>query len=146
MLKSMESLDSSITLLRSRKKRITKTRKQILAILYTYGKPISAPELLDKLKLFDLAVNKTTVYRELAFLLKQELVKEVRINPYIVHFEPAYLSHHHHLVCSNCGSIDEVLCGELESPIKLLEDRILKDGFAITRHNLEFYGLCADCM
>lgn len=133
----------AISLLRSHKKRITRTRKLTLELIYSKG-PIPGPDLLKALRQKNHKVNKSTLYREIKFLLNQGLIMEVKLNPYIVHYESAHLNHHHHLVCENCGDIEEIVCNELERPILDLEKRIAPK-FLIKKHNLEFYGVCSAC-
>ena len=49
--------------------------------------------------------------------------------------------HHHHLVCTGCGSIAETPCPL--DPASL--DAAAAAGFVVTRHEVAIYGLCADC-
>lgn len=137
----MTQLTEALSLIKARKKRITKTRESVLDTIYNYAKPVSAPEILKK---SGLKVNKTTIYRELDFLLGQNLIKEVKISPYIIHYESSSLGHHHHLICQSCGSVEEIVCEELEGPMTILEKRVSQK-FSIKNHNLEFYGTCFSC-
>ena len=141
----MTQVAQALSLIKSRKKRITKARKSVIDTIYNYAKPVSAPEILKKLHKSGLKVNKTTIYRELNFLLGQNLVREVKISPYIIHYESANLGHHHHLICDNCGSVEEIVCDELEVPMVKLQKRV-SHNFSIKKHNLEFYGTCAGCV
>lgn len=50
-------------------------------------------------------------------------------------------SHHHHLVCENCGRA-EVLDPPSESWIKAVAK---KHGYTVTRHVFEVFGLCPEC-
>jgi Fur family transcriptional regulator, ferric uptake regulator len=57
-------------------------------------------------------------------------------------YELAGKEHHHHLVCENCGKIEDVL----SRVIPALEEEIKnKHKFLVKRHSLEFFGLCEDC-
>jgi Fe2+ or Zn2+ uptake regulation protein len=136
--------DSALNINKSKKKRVTPIRKTVVEIIFESDSPISAPEILRSLEKRGLSANKTTVYRELDFLMRQDLVQKVNLSPYKIHYEPSYLKHHHHLVCKNCGDIDEIICSELEKPMSKLVRRVSKR-FKIKDHNLEFYGYCYNC-
>ncbi|MEO8363170.1 MAG: transcriptional repressor, partial [Ilumatobacteraceae bacterium] len=55
--------------------------------------------------------------------------------------------HHHHLICSNCGVVrDVVVPHALESDI----DRVLatiarREGFSLDHHRLDVIGKCSKC-
>jgi Fe2+ or Zn2+ uptake regulation protein len=122
--------------------RITRTRKKIIEIFSGETKPISAKNLLKMLST-ESKVNKTTVYREIEFLLRQNLIQQVFIDPKEIFYESTGLEHHHHFVCNNCGSLENVYLGrELEKTERKLE---LEKKFKIEKHSLEFFGLCANC-
>jgi len=134
-----------LELIRSKRKKVTTVRKTVLEILTGGNHPISVPELLGILGKRGIKINKTTVYRELSFLVSLKLVKEVRIATNKLHYEFAWLDHHHHLVCEDCGKIEKVVSDKLEASLVELERQVLEGGFAIKDHNLEFYGTCAGC-
>jgi Fe2+ or Zn2+ uptake regulation protein len=136
---------SVLETLKARGVRKTRTRTAILTIFLSLQKPLSAFDVKYELEKIGLIVNKTTVYRELSFLLKENLLIEVKLRLDITLYESAFLNHHHHLVCENCGSISDIICTELKSPLKTLERRILVQGFEINKHDLEFYGKCGAC-
>lgn len=127
-------------LLKQKGARITRARSAILDAVFSHKTPLSAPKILKKLEKKGLKVNKTTVYRELSFLVKNNILQEVFIKPSIIHYESAFLPHHHHLICDNCGDVKEIKMNE-----KLLLGSVPKTDFTIKRHNLEFFGLCVNC-
>ena len=134
-------VSKELGLLKEKKARITKAREAILKVVLAYG-PISANKVLIKLGKAGLNVNKTTVYRELAFLLRNNVLKEVYLEAGIVHYESALLPHHHHLVCNNCGSVEEIDC-VLDQPA--LVKKTKSKGFLLQTHKFELYGRCANC-
>jgi Fur family ferric uptake transcriptional regulator len=126
--------------------RITKVRKKILQIFLNSKKPINIREINVLLKGRKVKVNKTTVYREIAFLVKQNLIKEIYIESGIAHFELTNLPHHHHLICSVCKSIDKVDTPQIEKEVKKFIGLISRRrGFRTTDHSLEFHGTCVNC-
>lgn len=87
--------------------------------------------------------NKSTIYRELLFLMQQGIVVEVQLRPDITHYELAGQVHHHHLVCNRCDGVEDVVLGD---DLHQLEAQIaIGKRFKVERHSLEFYGLCGKC-
>jgi Fe2+ or Zn2+ uptake regulation protein len=55
--------------------------------------------------------------------------------------------HHHHLVCSTCGTVRDVVVPDalerdLDSALTKLAKR---EGFALDHHRLDLIGRCASC-
>lgn len=130
--------------LRASKSRITKTRSAVVEIIYSAKSPISVPELLGKLEKRGISVNKTTAYRELAFLIEQKFVREIDLLEGLKRYEAFAHDCHHHLVCTKCGAIT---CFHLHhARLEPLEKDIRKSlGFEVQTHTLEFFGICKDC-
>ena len=128
--------------LRGRGFRMTKARSAIVAFLARIDAPQSIPEISEALRKTGLVFNKTTVYRELAFLVKEGIAKEVRVSDEKRYYELVG-EHHHHTICVSCGDIRDVLFREnlLHVERVLLE----RDGFRVLEHSLEFFGLCSGC-
>ena len=136
------NFDLTISSFQDKGHRITKVRKEVVRIFSETDKPLSANQVEKRLIKSGLSVNKTTIYRELQFLLANHYLVEVHLYPKEVSYESSELKHHHHLVCNSCGSIENVtncLAKELE------KDIYKKKGFKTERHTLEFYGTCASC-
>lgn len=125
--------------------RITKARRKIVEIFISTRTPLSAADLLKLLKKNNIYVNKTTVYRELSFLKKQQIIIEIYISSGGRYYEFSLLPHHHHLVCHSCGLVEGIICRDVEGKIDQLEKKITNDGFTIKMHQLEFLGLCINC-
>jgi len=129
--------------LKSKGYRLTKARKAIVSILIKSKVPLSAADLNSSLKSLDLHVNKTTIYREIAFLKSQEIIRELQFGDGRKRFESWPDNHHHHLVCISCDTIE---CIELDGCLEAEEKKILKENnFKTINHSLEFQGLCARC-
>lgn len=123
--------------------RMTRIRAAIVHLLQPREEPISVAELISALKLSGLRPNKTTIYRELSFLMEAGLVAEVDLGDGRKRYESGLSGHHHHLVCLNCGAIQEL---QMNSHLSDQEKRIEQEhDFQVLRHRLEFYGLCSRC-
>ncbi len=122
--------------------RLTRARKAVVALLTRIDAPQSIPEMLEALRKMGLIFNKTTVYRELAFLVKEGIAKEVRVSDEKRYYELAG-EHHHHTICMRCGDIRDVLFRE--NLLHVEREISERDGFRVLEHSLEFFGLCAGC-
>jgi Fur family ferric uptake transcriptional regulator len=128
--------------LKSKGHKNTKTREAIIEILVKSQTPLSVPEILEKLVIVSLKPNKTTLYREVDFLKKQDLVKEVEFGDGKKRYEISS-EHHHHIICVNCHSIKDI---PMEKELNEKEMKIIKKlGYKPIGHSLEFFGLCSKC-
>lgn len=144
----MDRLDSILEELREGDYRLTPARKAIVKVFCEAQAPIGAPEIIGLMASIGTSVNKTTVYRELEFLKRLELVAEVLVGDGLRRYElmPEGHHHHHHLVCNECSAVEcvevERCVGEDVRQIDLIEK--LSD-FKVTDHSLKFFGICARC-
>lgn len=123
--------------------RITKARSQIIEIFINSLTPISATDLIESFKILKIKVNKTTIYRELDFLIGKGLLKGIEFGEGKKRYELNTTHHHHHLVCLNCKKVKDV---DLETDLSEEEKKIQsKTGFKIKSHSLEFFGYCKNC-
>ncbi len=110
--------------------------EKIVNILSRTEKPLEASALVKKI-----GVNKTTVYRQIEKLLKENILSEVEFGDGKKRYELKSLGHHHHVVCKECGELED---------IQIDEDQLLKSVSKTTKiriesHNLEFFGICNKC-
>lgn len=124
--------------LENKGERVTPARRAVIRILDHARGPLSAAEILGKLKGL---INRTTVYREVWFLKAQGLLKEVSFLEGKSRFELVTDCCHHHLVCEECGGVEEV---ELNEKVILNQVKKLSN-FQLQRHSIEFFGLCNNC-
>lgn len=136
-------LNQHIKQLKNSGERLTAVRHALIEILSHSHKPLSVQELLKSLSKKKITVNKTTVYRQLAAMMRSYIIEEVRLTDRSVRYELAESRHHHHLVCLKCHKIEDV---SFDEDFKRQEKIIKKKtGFTITQHSLEFFGMCAVC-
>jgi len=131
--------------LRDAGQRYTPQRRDLLHLLAQAASPVSIPQILadgDELK-------QSSVYRNLAALEQAGVVRRVPTDEEYGRYELAeeLIGHHHHLVCSNCGTMRDVeVPAELEQTLDRTLDRIAKRaGFARVEHRLDLLGLCGNC-
>jgi Fur family ferric uptake transcriptional regulator len=127
--------------IKSKGKRLSKARKAIIEILFQSPCLLSTSDILAKLKSRKIQPDRSTMYRELLFLAKNNIITKETIAEKDYFELPT--DHHHHLVCTSCNAIKKVVIGKhLHKEEKQLE----KDNeFVITNHSIEFFGLCRNC-
>ncbi|TNF54548.1 transcriptional repressor [bacterium] len=129
--------------LREKGYRLTSARKAIVNIFLKRKEPLSVSELRIFLERNSIHVNKTTVYREIEFLLARKMIRELQIGDRIKRFEIWPDDHHHHLICTNCKKVE---CVEMESCLVNEEKNMAaRKKFKIFNHSLKFFGLCENC-
>lgn len=123
--------------------RNTRTRRLTLEFLQHSTAPVAVTDIIDYLHSQEVAVNKTTIYRELEQLLEHHIVQELDFGDRKKRYELAERDHHHHLICLGCGKIEDI---HLEKDLEEQEAQIAAThGFTVQRHALEFFGRCATC-
>jgi Fur family transcriptional regulator, ferric uptake regulator len=138
-----QNLSSIVSILKTKGFRLTLARKQIIAIFEQTKSPISVDDLNLELHAKSIHVNKSTLYREVEFLVEQKVIKPVQFQEKNKRYELADLAHHHHLICNHCGNIEEF---EVENCLLELKTTVSRDhGFTVEDHTLDFYGQCSNC-
>lgn len=139
----MNSPESVIKKIKSKGHRITKVRGLVAELFINSSEPLTAQDIILGLESLGLKVNKTTVYRELFFLLNNEIIKAIDFGDGVKRYELLGEEHHHHIICINCKKVEDV---DLAADLEKDEAKIEKDKkFKILNHSLEFFGLCSNC-
>jgi Fur family ferric uptake transcriptional regulator len=103
----------------------------------------TAEELLDLCRARDQGVSRATVYRTLSMLEDAGFVEGFDTGDGGRKFEHVLgHEHHDHMVCTGCGKIIEFHDEELEQRQQLAA---CQQGFKITSHSLQLFGLCGAC-
>jgi len=124
----------------------TLARTTILDILKKIKKPIDVGEIIERLKSMKIKVDRVTVFRNINLLVKKGLINKVEFNEGKYRYELASLPHHHHLVCTKCGSINDIESNPLHDQIDKLSKTANKIyDFKIEEHKIEFFGKCKTC-
>jgi Fur family ferric uptake transcriptional regulator len=130
-------------MLRKQGLKITPQRLELISLLSQLKKPMSAHEIKAKWKQGD--IDTVTLYRALDALVDASIVRRVDLQHGHTDYELVMPGeHHHHLVCTSCGTIEDFA----GCPGKNMEKLALKSSsmFASLReHSLEFFGTCKAC-
>jgi Fur family ferric uptake transcriptional regulator len=124
--------------------KFTKQRETILSTLYNNPKHFTSEclYLLVKQKHPELNIGIATVYRTLSLLEENGLVSSVSLGAQGKKFEIANKPHHDHLICSECGKIVEFENEQIE---RLQQQIAEENGFILTDHLMQLYGICSEC-
>ena len=122
---------------------MTLARKNIVRAALHAKKPFSALEMHAMFLGRGHSIDKVTVYRELAFLEEQGILRGLTFKDAVKRYEIVTDSHRHHLICTRCNKVEDV---EMENDLNVLERQIEEEkSFRVRSHSLEFYGLCSRC-
>lgn len=129
-------------LLPSRGLKETPKRLLLLKLLALERAPMTITALSKKAR----GVDTVTIYRALEAFVTVGIVERVDFHKPEARYELAVgRHHHHHLVCSGCGIVEDIE----DCHPKGLEQSVLKSSsrFAlISGHSLEFFGTCTKCI
>ncbi len=119
----------------------TEARIALLDLLDKENNPLDVSTIIDSLKADGIQIDQATVYRILDILTQKGLINKLEFGEGKYRYE-IQKSHHHHLICQECGRIEDVegnFVDKLENEIKT------KNGFLVKTHSLEFFGVCFRC-
>ena len=132
--------------------KITTGREIVLGIMAGSEKHLSAEEIYIKAHAMNPAIGMTTIYRTLDILVEMRLVNKFDFGDGRARYEltegPKGALHHHHLICTSCNrAIDytDFIDEEVELLTKTEKVLAKKYNFKISRHQIQFYGLCENC-
>ena len=122
--------------------RSTRQRSIILEVLQsTYTHPTAA-WIFNKVKEHCPNISLGTVYRNLNLLKETGRIRELTFGKntarYDGNFEP-----HHHIICLECGKLEDVtftINPDLTNSVEEI------NCYKIISHQLEFSGICPDCL
>lgn len=125
--------------------RYTPQRRKIIEVLANVRHPLT----IQDIRRHSNGLAQSSVYRNLVVLEEFGILTKVVTNGDIGRYELAedLTGHHHHLICSQCGVVRDVVVPEsLENDI----DRVLRalsrrEGFSLDHHRLDVFGRCSKC-
>lgn len=123
--------------------KITHPRIKIMRILLTSGeRHVSAEDVYRLLLANSEEIGLATVYRVLTQFEGAGLVTRHHFESGHSVFELSPEHHHDHIVCIKCGHVEEFADPDIEARQLEIAKRL---GFELTDHDLNMYGICADC-
>ncbi len=126
--------------LRERGMRVTPQRVVVHRALRELDRHVTADELLDAVTERLPNVSLPTIYATLELLEELGMVRRVQRAGTTL-FDPR-TEHHHHLVCTSCGSVEDV---DAEFDGGAVERAAARHGFKHERVEALVHGRCRDC-
>lgn len=122
---------------------LTPLRLEVLALVYQAQGPISAYDLLRKLRESKPKAEPPTIYRALEFLQKHHLLHRIeKDNAYVACEYPNEQHTGYFLICNRCGNVNEIHAPALEQAIMTAAT---SHEFAVENYSMEITGVCHVC-
>ena len=123
-------------------KRNTWQREAVKEALGTSEGFVSAQSLHSNLHATGSPIGLATVYRALADLANEGEADSLQQEGESLYRACTPGSHHHHLICRNCGLTVEI---EADAVEEWAQKVAAEHGFTQPNHIVDVFGLCADC-
>ena len=124
------------------RERATRQKTAIRMVIDAARRPLTPLEVLEEARREVPALSIATVYRNLKALLLDGSIQMVPLPGDNPRYESnhAASTHHHHFQCIACQRVFDVhdCPGDLK--------HMAPEGFTVERHELTFYGHCAECV
>jgi Fur family ferric uptake transcriptional regulator len=123
--------------------KVTLPRLKVLEILETTKqRHLSAEDVYKALLDMGEEIGLATVYRVLTQFESAGLVSRLSIDGGHAVFEIEDGTHHDHMLCVRCNSIEEFTDDVIEERQRAI---VAEKGFEMTDHSLYIYGICKKC-
>ncbi|MEA1880961.1 MAG: Fur family transcriptional regulator [Candidatus Marinimicrobia bacterium] len=139
----MPSYDPLKKALKKEGLRYTQQRQAVWDELCATEDHRDAEEIYLAIRNSKLNVSRATVYRTIDVLVKNNLVRKLELGDGRARFEHKMDStHHDHLICVQCGKIEEFM----DDVIEARQDKIVdKLEFKLIRHIHQLFVICKEC-
>lgn len=140
IISCMSPEDSLAAGLKSTGLKVTVPRLKVLAIFeQTKTRHLSAEDVYRMMLAENLDIGLATVYRVLTQFEQAGILLRSNFESGKAVFELNHGSHHDHLVCLDCGRVEEFFDAKIEErQHKVAEEK----GFKLQEHSLALYGTC----
>ncbi len=123
--------------------RLTPQRRAVLEILESATDHPTAAEVFERVRVSSPGIGPATVYRTLALLVASGLALELSLGEGTSSRYDGNTTRHDHLVCTSCGAASDI---QSAMPGELLDRVTASTGYAISHYDLQFHGLCPECL
>ena len=118
--------------------RSTAPRRAMVQAIANQEKHFTAEDLREQLP----SLGRATILRSPKLLVETGVLCRVLLEDGDLHYQLSHRGHHHHLLCGECGSSQDLLGCDIE---ELLQQTSASHGFELSGHWLEVYGRCRSC-
>lgn len=122
--------------------KLTPQRHAILELINRSNRHWDAEEVSRALADAGQSMGIATVYRGLGMLEAEGLIASVQLADR-KRYERADKAHHDHMVCTECGGIEEFSNDKIEALQQVAADG---SGFHMSGHQLLIFGICRRCL
>ncbi|CAK8581016.1 Fur family transcriptional regulator [Priestia megaterium] len=126
--------------------KLTPQREATVRVLLEHEEDhLSAEDVYLLVKEKSPEIGLATVYRTLELLTELKIVDKINFGDGVSRYDlrqEGAAHFHHHLVCMECGSVDEIQEDLLEDVEEIVEKQW---DFKIKDHRLTFHGICHRC-
>lgn len=134
----MSDLEQISLKLEARGYRVTPSRRAVIAAVLSRTGHFTADELAVRCR----GAGRATVFRTLRLLTELGAVCRVLLEDGSMRYLVSERGHHHHLVCTACGRVQDLDACAISDVVR---DLSAATGFEVDGHWLELYGRCAEC-
>ena len=135
-------MDRLRLLLNQRGQKLTPQRQAVHQVLTASARSLTPQEIWDEVRQTGHSIGLTSVYRSLDVLGQLGLVSRIHEEPGCHRYIACPTQHHHHLICSECGRVEELTECPLDQWTKSVSQ---STHFDIWEHRLELVGRCQRC-
>lgn len=121
--------------------RLTPQRKALLDAIADWEGSFTVTDLFERARRRSPHLGLATTYRTVDLLRQSGSVRALA-GDQVAAYVRCGPEHHHHLVCLECGAVEDTDECPLPSPAELKR----RYGFAPKSHELEIYGTCRRCL
>ena len=134
----MSDLENISLKLEARGHRVTPSRRAVIAAILAQTGHFTVEDLLARCR----DAGRATVFRTIRLLTEMGVVCRVLLEDGSKHYMVSKRGHHHHLVCTACGRVQDLDQCAIAGVLRDLSDAT---GYEVEGHWLELYGRCAEC-
>ena len=139
----MATYDQLKRILKKEGLRYTQQRQSVWDELCATNDHRDAEEIYLAIRQSGLNVSRATVYRTIDVLVKNKMARKLELGDGRARYEhKVNATHHDHLICIQCGKIEEFMDEVIESR----QDEIVKKfGYKLVRHIHQLFIICSEC-
>ena len=137
----MRTTDELTSRFRDRGLRVTPQRQAIFGLLYGNDSHPTVESLYESARVVMPTISLKTVYQTVHDLEAMGEVALLDVGTGSVRVDPNVEHAHHHLICTSCGKVRDVLVDVASLRVPARERR----GFTLDGVEVHFRGTCAEC-
>ena len=134
----VSEIDLVVERLELRGHRVTDSRRRVLEAVLAQPAHFTVDDVLRSTR----NVGRATVFRTIRLLLDLNVLCRVLLDDGTLHYRLSARGHHHHLVCRECGRVEDFTQCDIPALTRQLANAT---DYEIEGHWLEVYGRCQAC-